>query len=152
MCLTGNLDLRLHSFTLRLRDSKCVGTIRTVFPKSIPFLHSAHMVFSHAFHARKLHTKQVISTPKGEQRAADVATVPSPQVSFLRVGTWDHCLPFFLEQVVPSGLFSALAWKENAHHLVFLKAIHIGENKELCLSQNVSAFESMANLIYFFSQ
>lgn len=50
---------------LNLRDSKCVGTIRTNFPKSVQFLHSVRMALSHAFHVRKLHTKQVISHPKG---------------------------------------------------------------------------------------
>ena len=51
---------------------------------------------------------------------------------------------------MPSGLLSAHAWKEHAHHLAFLEAIHIRENQELCLRRDVPAFESMANLISFF--
>lgn len=34
----------------------------------------------------------------------------------------------------------------------FLQAIHIREIQELCVSRDLPAFESIANLIYFFSQ
>lgn len=136
---------------LNLRDSKCVGTIRTNFPKSVPFLHSVRMALSHTFHVRKLHTKQVISHPKGRPERC-WGHGHRPLASFLWVGAWAHCLPFLLEPVVPSGPVLCTCMEEIAHRLVFLQAIHIRENKELCLSQNVSAFESMENLIYFFSQ
>lgn len=57
-----------------------------------------------------------------------------------------------------AAFFSGASWafctcmERKCLSFCLLTGIHISENKELYLSQKVSAFEPMANLIYFFSQ
>lgn len=125
--------------TLKLRDSKCVGTIRTNFPKCVPFLHSAHMVFSHAFHARKLHTKQVMSHPKGRtERCQGHGHSPQSPVPWPHSSEWEHGLIACLFSwsrlcLLVCSLHLERKLKENAHCLVFLQAIHIRKIKSFAL-------------------